>query len=340
MNEDELRRSLRSLSDGELPPDFVHRVVSELPDAPSQSARRWHVAAPALAAVIGTLLVGLLVARPALPGADESASPTPVSPAPSSPRPSNTIAEEPSEQVILSLEITPGGATGGIDGRENEVVFRLVEGRAVYRDYVFGVSRSAERTAYLTPEQVAGLVEYAIGPGGMRHAAERYERNSLGPSGSTIITLVSDELTKQVTYGLAPGNLVEDPDPALGGLPDLVLRLSTFSQSVAAGDASGGLTVSQDQAARAIALGDGRLQSVAASSYFVDRVMPAPGRPDHAFVDIRFTEPDVLVAGVDVCDIGGAVGEPTGLMWLVDLGAREVAAVSPVWGDVHCLGAR
>jgi len=40
----------------------------------------------------------------------------------------------------------------------------------------------------------------------------------------------------------------------------------------------------------------------------------------------------------EACDIGGAAGPMTGIVWQVDLEEQRVLAVSPRWGDVDCLG--
>lgn len=334
MNESDLRRAFRALSAGELPVDFVDDIVRRLPDRPRQRGRvaiaaGLAVALAGMAVVIWTLGPRWLASEPdafspSLPGSDQ-------------PPPTSSAAEA-AGGVILAIEITPGGAT--FEGsRRNEFVFKLdADGTALYHDYEFGVSRGDLRVAYLIPEQIRALIDFAIGPGGMREASERYERGSRGPSGHTIIRLDTPDLVKTVDYGLGPGNLVRDDDPTLGGLPDLVERLSQFSDDVQRGDASGGLLLTEVERAEAIALEDPRFGDLlATSASTTDRVVPAPEREGDVLVYVSIADGGEAWPSIDTCEIGGSDGPATGVVWQVDLAAGEIVAVSLRWGSADCL---
>jgi len=332
MNDDELRSAFHDLADGRLPIDFTDQVLAALPARKAASSRR-----PLTFALAGlglaTVIAAVALSRPA-PVGDV---PTPTA----EPSPDVTAIPSPdaAEGIVLTVEITPGGAAAGSpdDDRPNEMVFSLQGNRAVYRDYDWGTSRSEERVAYLTPAQVEELVEFAIGPGGMAEAQAEYPRNSLGPSGQTIITLVSPELTKTVTYGLGPGNLTRDQDPALGGLPDLVERLGHFSTEVERGNASGGLPLDDVDRAIGIALGDPRLSDLLApGGHVVERVIAA-NLEDTMLVFLVLGDDQTEWPEIDVCESSQASGGVTGVVWLVSLDENRVLAVSPRWDSFDCL---
>jgi hypothetical protein len=172
----------------------------------------------------------------------------------------------------------------------------------------------------------------------MAEALTEYERPSLGPSGHTIITLESPELTKTIDYALGPGNLVRDTDPALGGLPELMDLLGRFSTAVEQGMASGGMALTDVELAERIALGDERFADLLSSTpYETDRVVPAGSGAGEALVFISADGDGAWWPEMDACDIGGADGPATGVVWLVDLAGKTILAVSPRWGTVDCL---
>lgn len=336
MSDEELRTAFHALAEEDLPPDFIDRVLRLLPDR--RPYRRLGTIATIATALVGVAAFVWLNASPRL-GSDVHASFPAASPGPSSPSGSPVpSAPDAAGGLILSIEITPGGATGPM-ALPNAVVFTLDgNGRAVYHDYVFGESRSEARVAYLSPEQVRELIAFAIGPGGMSQARSLYERNSFGPSGRTIIKLDTPQLAKTVEYGLAPGNLVRDEDPTLGGLPDLVARLSHFSSDVERGTASGGLLLTEAERAESIALDDPRFRDLLASAVHVtDRVLPAPTAVGHVLVYVSVSGDDANWPAMDACEIDGSDGPATGIVWQVDLAASEVVAVSPRWDSVDCL---
>jgi len=325
--DEELRRAFHDLTDHDLPPGFTDLVVAGLPDR--RRSTRWRAWTGAgVVAVLG--IVVLVSLGPMRSGGDPEISAPPtavVSPAASVPAAA--------EGVTLVVESTPGGAITG--NRENVPIFELREGRAIYRDFEFGRSVSETKVAFLTDAQVRELVAFATGPGGMTEALTEYERGSFGPSGHTIITLESPELTKTVDYWLAPGNLVRDTDPALGGLPDLMDLLGRFSTAVEQGMASGGMALTDVELAEAIAFGDERFADLLSSTaYETDRVVPALGAGE-ALVYISVDPDGAAWPEIDACDIGGAEGPATGVVWLVDLAEQTILAVSPRWGTVDCL---
>lgn len=336
MNDDTLRDAFHALTEEELPPDFIDRVLHVLPDR--QPPRRLATIVAiglALVCVVGVIwTVGALRY-----GGSSDASPSAMTPSRLPVVSSTPTATEAGANVVLSIEITPCCTVAPGIEPPNASVFALDgSGRAVYYDYVFGVSRSEARVAHLTPDQVARLIAFAIGPGGIADAQPSYERGSRGPSGHTIITLDSPELTKTVDYGLAPGNLVDDDDPTLGGLPTLVARLGHFSDDVERGSASGGLLLTEVDRAEGIALADPRFRELFASSRHVtDRVVPAPGRHGDILVYTSISGDNARWPSIDACEIGGSEGSATGVVWQIDPAAGDVVAVSLRWGDVDCL---
>ena len=329
MNDDELRRAFHAIADGELPPDFPDRVFARLSERRS-GRPRWSIAVVAAATVAAVLLLAVIVTRPS----GLSDEPTPPATASSKAEPTPASATD----VTLTVEMTPGGARPPDDSTPNEVVFALQGNRAVYRDYDWGRSRSEERVAYLTPQQVDALVAFAIGPGGMADAEAEYPRNSRGPSGQTIITLTSPGLTKTVTYGLAAGNLTRDEDPTLGGLPELMERLGHFSSEVQRGNASGGMLHTDVEASIRAAFADERLTDLLAQGgHTIERVVPAE-RDGEALVFIATGPEQGWPQEMVVCESGQTTGEMTGIVWLVDFDQERVVAVSPRWGSFDCIG--
>lgn len=345
MNDDDLRRAVREhAAGGEPPVGFVESVVDALPDRdPPRMSFSWVVAAAAMVVIsvaVAAWSTRTPVAGPQPVGSPASSSSPSAAAIPSS-TPAAGLPHAVDEEVVLSIEVTPGGAVppdgAGPPGSGNDVIFRLTAaGRVDYADMEPGGSLGVPRVAYLTDDQIDGLVAWAMGPGGIVEADTLYDRPSFGPSGMTIITLQSDPLTKQIVYELGPGNLMEDTDPALGKLPELVGRLSSFSDAVEAGEGVGGHTAADDDVARSVALSDRRFDALLESPFEVVRVLPDPTRPENLFVEIS-VEREATWPELVVCEIGGADGPATGVMWLVDVEEREVAAVSPVWGDVSCL---
>ncbi|HEX2767030.1 MAG TPA: DUF6174 domain-containing protein [Candidatus Limnocylindria bacterium] len=331
MTDDDLRRAIRHhAASGELPPGFVETVVDQLSER-SPRGRPPLFAWLAGVAIVAVLAVGVAAWGGRLPAGGPEATAS----AGETAGPSAAAVAIPGvdEDVVLSLEGTPGGMAGGT--ADNEVVFRLTsDGRVDYVDYDFGVARSEPRVAYLNPDQVAALVEWAIGPGGIGEADTLYERASRGPAGHTVITLQSDALTKQIVYQLPPGNLVTDPDPTLGTLGALADRLSHFSDDVEAGNAVGGHSAVDDDVARVTALSDPRLRDVLERLARVERVFPDETRVGHLFVEVSL-EADVAWP-LDTCDIDHG-GRITGAIWLVEADERRIAGVSPMWGRTNCL---
>ena len=327
MNDDELRSAFHDLADGRLPVDFGDRVLAALPVRKAASSRRpFTLALAGLAAA--AVLLAIVLGRPA----------TPVGDGPSASADATAAASpDAAEGIVLTLEVTPGGASvpGGFG--PNSVVFSLRGNRAVYRDYLGGMSRSQEHVAYLTPAQLEELIAFAIGPGGMAEAQTDYPRDSLGPSGQTVITLVSPQLTKTVRYGQAPGNLTRDQDPTLGGLPELVERLGHFSTQVELGNAGGGLPVVDVDRAIDIALRDERLiDLLVPGGHVIERVIPV-ALDDIVLVFLVLGDDQTDWPEIVVCVSSQASGDRTGVVWLVSLDENRILAMSPRWGAFDCL---
>jgi hypothetical protein len=108
--------------------------------------------------------------------------------------------------------------------------------------------------------------------------------------------------------------------------------------------ASGCLTDEQKADARQIALNDARFAELLAEHTYAVTDVREPRRDadeGEVIVEIAFDNsfPTSEYPG-DACDIGRDPDMVTGILWLVDINADVVLAVTPSWGTVSCFDGR
>ena len=157
------------------------------------------------------------------------------------------------------------------------------------------------------------------------------------PSGSRSLRRL-ERLARVIAPGLA-ALLVAAGCGSDQPTPSTMPQGSSSAEQSTAQAASGTVPTTQDLArvALEIAIDDGRLTDVLERHpYRIDGAQQRSSSEAELF--LRFDEAVPLPEWpLDVCGAGESAGPFIGLHFLIDLGARQVNAVSPVWDDFSCI---
>ncbi len=146
----------------------------------------------------------------------------------------------PSTQIILQMDSCCGFVPQTVALLSMPVFTLYADGTAIFRPSVGGTFDAPPPLveAKLSPEQVDALLDYAMGPGGLAEARERYDEMFVSDMPTTTFTIATDELAKVVSvYALGMDQMEPNADtPTLEKLAALGETLSHFEQQVAAGN--------------------------------------------------------------------------------------------------------
>jgi hypothetical protein len=145
-----------------------------------------------------------------------------------------------STKVILRMSVGGGFVPMSVAMLEMPTFTLYADGSAIFRPSTGGTfdAPAAFVEAQLSDEQVAALLAYAAGPGGLAAAAERYDDMFVSDAPTTVFTIDTPELSKTVSaYALGFENPAGDPNAEiLAQLDALADTLSTFETQVEAGN--------------------------------------------------------------------------------------------------------
>jgi hypothetical protein len=145
-----------------------------------------------------------------------------------------------STKVILRMSVGGGFVPMSVAMLEMPTFTLYADGSAIFRPSTGGTFDApvAFVEAQLSDEQVAALLAYAAGPGGLAVAAEEYTDMFVSDAPTTVFTIDTPELSKTVSvYGLGIENPQGGADAEiLAQLETLAETLSTFETQVEAGN--------------------------------------------------------------------------------------------------------
>jgi hypothetical protein len=145
-----------------------------------------------------------------------------------------------STKVILRMSVGGGFVPMSVAMLEMPTFTLYADGTAIFRPSTGGTFDAPPPLvqAELSDEQVAALLAYATGPGGLEAAAEQYNDMFVSDAPTTVFTIDIPELSKTVSvYALGIENPAGDPDAEiLAQLDALADTLSTFETQVEAGN--------------------------------------------------------------------------------------------------------
>lgn len=145
-----------------------------------------------------------------------------------------------SAKVVLRMEVGGGFVPMSVALLEMPTFTLYADGSAIFRPSTGGTfdAPPALVRAELSDEQVAALLAYAAGPGGLADAAERYDDMFVSDAPTTVFTIDTPELSKTVSvYALGFEQPAGSPDAEiLGRLATLAGTLGAFEQQVEAGN--------------------------------------------------------------------------------------------------------
>jgi hypothetical protein len=145
-----------------------------------------------------------------------------------------------STKVILRMSVGGGFVPMSVAMLEMPTFTLYADGTAIFRPSTGGAFDAPPPLvqAELSDEQVAALLAYAAGPGGLAAAAERYDDMFVSDAPTTVFTIDIPELTKTVSvYALGIEKPAGDADAEiLAQLEGLAETLSTFETEVEAGN--------------------------------------------------------------------------------------------------------
>jgi len=145
-----------------------------------------------------------------------------------------------SAKVVLRMSVGGGFVPMSVALLEMPTFTLYADGSAIFRPSTEGSFDSPPPfvQAELSDEQVAALLAYAVGPGGLADAAERYDDMFVSDAPTTVFTIDTPELAKTVSvYALGFERPAGSPDEAiLARLSALAGTLGAFEQQVAAGN--------------------------------------------------------------------------------------------------------
>jgi hypothetical protein len=145
-----------------------------------------------------------------------------------------------SAQVVLRMSVGGGFVPMSVSLLEVPAFTLYADGSVIFRPSTGGTYDAPPPLvqAQLSDEQVAALLAYATGPGGLADAAEEYTDMFVSDMPTTVFTIDTPELTKTVSvYALGVDQPGGSPDAViLGRLEDLAGTLGAFEQQVAAGN--------------------------------------------------------------------------------------------------------
>jgi hypothetical protein len=145
-----------------------------------------------------------------------------------------------STKVILRMSVGGGFVPMSVAMLEMPTFTLYADGTAIFRPSTGGTfdAPAALVQAQLSDEQVAALLAYAAGPGGLAAAAERYDDMFVSDAPTTVFTIDTPELTKTVSaYALGIENPTGGADAEiLAQLDALADTLGAFETQVDAGN--------------------------------------------------------------------------------------------------------
>jgi hypothetical protein len=145
-----------------------------------------------------------------------------------------------STRVVLRMSVGGGFVPLSVALLEMPTFTLYADGSAIFRPSTGGTfdAPAALVRAELNDEQVAALLAFAIGPGGLGDAAERYDNMFVSDAPTTVFTIDTPELTKGVSvYALGIEQPGGSPDAEiLARLESLATTLGAFEQQVDAGN--------------------------------------------------------------------------------------------------------
>lgn len=145
-----------------------------------------------------------------------------------------------SVRVVLRMSVGGGFVPMTVALLEVPTFTLYADGSVIFRPSVGGTFDAPPPLvrAELSDEQVAALLTFAVGPGGLADAAERYDNMFVSDAPTTLFTIDTPDLVKTVSvYALGIEQPGGSPDAAiLGRLATLADTLGTFEKQVAAGN--------------------------------------------------------------------------------------------------------
>jgi hypothetical protein len=142
--------------------------------------------------------------------------------------------------VVLRMSVGGGFVPMSVALLEMPTFTLYADGTAIFRPSTGGTfdAPPALVQAQLSDEQMAALLAFAAGPGGLADAAERYDDMFVSDAPTTLFTIDTPELTKTVSvYALGFEQPHGSPDAEiLGRLDALADTLGAFEQQVDAGN--------------------------------------------------------------------------------------------------------
>jgi hypothetical protein len=145
-----------------------------------------------------------------------------------------------STKVVLRMHVGGGFVPMSVAMLEMPTFTLYADGSAIFRPSTGGTfdAPPALVRAELSDEQVAALLAFAGGPGGLADAAERYEDMFVSDAPTTVFTIDTPELSKSVSvYALGIEQPGGSPDAEiLARLAELAATLGAFEQQVEAGN--------------------------------------------------------------------------------------------------------
>lgn len=154
-----------------------------------------------------------------------------------SPQPS---VDPDSVRVVLRMSIGGGFVPQSVALLEMPTFTLYADGSAIFRPSTGGTFDAPPPfvRAELSDEQVAALLAFAAGPGGLAEAAERYEDMFVSDAPTTTFTIDIPGLSKTVSaYALGFEQPMGNPNAEiLGRLESLATTLGAFEQQVDAGN--------------------------------------------------------------------------------------------------------
>lgn len=145
-----------------------------------------------------------------------------------------------STKVVLRMSVGGGFVPMSVALLEMPTFTLYADNSAIFRPSTGGTFDAPAPfvRAELSDEQVAALLAYAAGPGGLADAAAEYTDMFVSDAPTTVFTIDTPELSKRVSaYALG----LEQPEGSanaeiLARLADLAATLGTFEQQVEAGN--------------------------------------------------------------------------------------------------------
>lgn len=145
-----------------------------------------------------------------------------------------------STRVVLRMHVGGGFVPVSVALLETPTFTLYADGTAIFRPSTGGTFDAPAPLvrAELTDEQVAALLAFAAGPGGLADAAEQYSDMFVSDAPTTVFTIDTPELSKTVSaYALGFENPAGSPDAEiLARLASLASTLGAFEQQVDAGN--------------------------------------------------------------------------------------------------------